>query len=329
MTFGGRKVLKVLTFSNFYYPYKFLIMKKYILLLALLFTIQISFSQNKAAEILKNKEKSDYVSVAIHRGVWVYVPENSIPALEYAIQFGADIMETDVRLTKDNQLIIMHDYTVDRTTNGTGKVSDLMLSEIKKLRLRNNYGGMTDLQVPTLEEFIQVAKGKIVLYYDKAGYDLPEKSKGDLVKRIIETAAKYDYLEESMFVLDWTYNEAFDIFGENLTKVIYCPVIEDNISDLDTYVNQFLSKLQPIAFQFRFDSLDSNSYKQLQKIHQSSSKAFVAATWKKHTANHDDLISILERPSKGWGWLIEQGFSIIETNYLNEILEYLKMENRR
>lgn len=303
--------------------------KKAFLVLTSIMLSLFSFSQNKSVNILKSKEKTDYVFVAIHRGEWFYAPENSIPALEYAIQFGADIMETDVRLTKDNQLVIMHDYTVDHTTNGTGKVSDLTLAEIKKLRLRNNYGGMTDLQVPTLDEFIEIAKGKIVLYYDKAGYDLPQHNKGYLVKRILETVAKHNYIEESMFVLDWTYNEAAEIFGEYLTRVNYCPVIVDNIPNLSSYVDEFVSKLQPVAFQFRFATTDSETFKLLPKIHQSSSKAFVAATWKHHTANHDDLISILKRPSEGWGWLIDQGFRIIETNYLRDILQYLQLENRR
>lgn len=282
----------------------------------------------KKNEILKSKEKTDYVWVAAHRADYVYAPENSIQALENAIYFGADMIETDVRLTKDGHVIMMHDYTVDRMTTGTGRVSDLTLSEIKKLHLKTNWGGSTKFQVPTLEEFIQVAKGKVCLYLDKAGYDLPEHEKGHLVKELLKILRKNGVLEETVFVLDWPYEKAKSIFGNDLEKVIYCPVIDDKIPNLEAYVNEYIEKLSPVAFQFRFKSLETQTYSLLPKVLASGSKAFVAATWDEHTANHSDRVSIFSRPSEGWGWLIEQGFSILETNYARDMIRYLESENR-
>lgn len=283
---------------------------------------------NNKISLLRSKGNTDYVWVAAHRADYVFAPENSIQALENAIYFGADLIETDVRLTKDGHVIMMHDYTVDRMTNGTGRVSNLTLEEIKALRLKNNWGGATDYQVPTLEEFIQVAKGKVCLYLDKAGYDLPGHEEGHLVKELLKILKKHDVLEESVFVLNWPYEKAKRIFGEDLEKVIYCPVIEDKIPDLETYVNEYIEKLSPVAFQFRFDSLKTRTYQLLPKVLASGSKAFVAATWDTHTANHSDRVSIFKRPSEGWGWLIAQGFSILETNYARDLIRYLKAENR-
>lgn len=283
---------------------------------------------NNKISLLRSKGSTDYVWVAAHRADYVFAPENSIQALENAIYFGADLIETDVRLTKDGHVIMMHDYTVDRMTNGTGRVSNLTLEEIKALRLKNNWGGATDYQVPTLEEFIQVAKGKVCLYLDKAGYDLPGHQEGHLVKELLKILKKHDVLEESVFVLNWPYEKAKRIFGEDLEKVIYCPVIEDKIPDLETYVDEYIEKLSPVAFQFRFDSLKTRTYQLLPKVLASGSKAFVAATWDTHTANHSDRVSIFKRPSEGWGWLIAQGFSILETNYARDLIRYLKAENR-
>lgn len=283
---------------------------------------------NNKISLLRSKGSTDYVWVAAHRADYVFAPENSIQALENAIYFGADLIETDVRLTKDGHVIMMHDYTVDRMTNGTGRVSNLTLEEIKALRLKNNWGGATDYQVPTLEEFIQVAKGKVCLYLDKAGYDLPGHEEGHLVKELLKILKKHDVLEESVFVLNWPYEKAKRIFGEDLEKVIYCPVIEEKIPDLETYVNEYIEKLSPVAFQFRFDSLKTRTYQLLPKVLASGSKAFVAATWDTHTANHSDRVSIFKRPSEGWGWLITQGFSILETNYARDLIRYLKAENR-
>ena len=285
---------------------------------------------NPSFALLREKgNKTDYVWVAAHRGDWVYAPENSIDALHNAIRFGADLMETDIRLTKDGKIIMMHDDRVDRTTNGKGAILDLTLEEIKKLNLRNNFGGMTTLKVPTLEEYIKEANNKILLYLDKAGVDIPGREPGYMVKEALKVLKANNALEQSVFVLDWPYEKARAIFGEDLEKVIYCPVIEEKIPNLSAYVDEYIEKLGPVAFQFRMESTDSETYKQLPKVLKSGSKAFVAATWKKHTANHDDLISIFERPSKGWGWLLEEGFSVLETNYPKDLIYYLKSENRR
>ena len=279
-------------------------------------------------EELRSKGTTDYVWVAAHRADYVFAPENSIQALKNAIYFGADLIETDVRLTKDGHVVMMHDYTVDRMTNGTGRVSDLTLDEIKKLQLKTNWGGSTNFQVPTLEEFIQIAKGKVCLYLDKAGYDLPEHEEGHLVKELLKILEKHDVLEETIFVLNWPYEKAKRIFGDALEKVIYCPVIEDKISNLEAYVDEYINKLSPVAFQFRFKSLDTTTYQLLPKVLKSGAKAFVAATWDEHTAYHSDQVSIFTRPSEGWGWLIEQGFRILETNYARDLIQYLDSENR-
>ena len=299
-------------------------MKKILLLAALFCSLfQLSNAQRVGITSL-NVPSSNYVYVAAHRGDWIYVPENSIPALTNAIQMGVEIMETDVRLTKDDQLVIMHDETLDRTTNGSGKVSDFTLLEIKKLRMKNAIGSLLDYTVPSLEDYIKLAKGKIHLYLDKAGYDLPQHPKGYKIQKILEMLEAHNLLEETIFVLDFPYTVAKEIFGDRLEKVIYCPVIDDGIPDLEVYVDEYITKLNPSAFQFRFAQLDSKSYKLLPKVLKSGSKAFVAATWKLHTAGHDDLVSIFEDPSRGWGWLIEQGFSVLETNYPKDLIRFLE-----
>ncbi|GAB7550823.1 glycerophosphodiester phosphodiesterase family protein [Novosphingobium sp. 11B] len=105
-------------------------------------------------------------------------PENSVQALEHCAAMGVDMMETDVRETKDGYLVIMHDDSVDRTTTGTGKVADLTLAQIRTLRLRQNEGGpdapATDQQVLTLDEMLALAKGRITLNLDVKDPIYPE-----------------------------------------------------------------------------------------------------------------------------------------------------------
>lgn len=269
------------------------------------------------------------VMVASHRADWQFAPENSIEALKHAILFGADIIETDVRMTKDGHIVILHDTTVNRTTNGSGYVGELTLNEIRTLRLRDNLGAMTSYGVPTLEEFIAIAKGKAWLYLDKAIYDLPGHEEGTLVRKLLEIARANGTLAETLFVLPWPYEKAKHIFGDDLEKVRYCPVIEDTIPNLEAYVDEYLTKLKPFAFQFRMASLNSKTYALLPKILASNSKAFIAATWSHHTAGHDDRVSIFDSPDQGWGWLIQQGFTILETNHPRALIHYLTTQGLR
>ena len=73
------------------------------------------------------------IRVYAHRGASHYAPENTLPAFALAARQGADGIELDVHLTKDDQLVVIHDETVDRTTNGTGWVKDYTLQELKTL----------------------------------------------------------------------------------------------------------------------------------------------------------------------------------------------------
>lgn len=277
---------------------------------------------------LRSSVPDGYIFVAAHRADWKYAPENSLQALRNAIFFGADIIETDVRQTRDGHFVMMHDATVDRMTNGTGLISEMSLEEIRRLRLKTNWGQSTQMSVATLDEYVEEAKGRVNLYLDKAGIDLPGAEEGATVRSLLQVLRRYDTLQETAFVLDWPYEKARRIFGAALDSVIYCPVIEDRIPNLAAYVEEYIERLHPVAFQFRMSSLETQAYRMLPRVLESGSRAFVAATWPHHTAGHDDNISIFQHPSEGWGWLIERGFTILETNFPKDFIQYLRSEQR-
>ena len=93
---------------------------------------------NRAEKILAemNDPASDYVIVASHRGDWRNYPENSIPAIESVIRMGVDILEIDLKMTKDSVLVLSHDKTIDRMLNGKGLVSDFTLDSLKTFKLK-------------------------------------------------------------------------------------------------------------------------------------------------------------------------------------------------
>jgi len=95
-----------------------------------------------------------------HRGASGYALENSFEAFDKAIEFNVDMLECDVRVTKDKKLILMHDKRIDRTSDGNGRVSEINLSEFKEIKLENGQ------DVPTLEHFILRYKGKVKMMWD-------------------------------------------------------------------------------------------------------------------------------------------------------------------
>ena len=120
-------------------------------LLSMLLCIVFSANaQNKKNLSLKNFPQ-DKVMVVAHRGDWREAPENSIWAIKKAYEAGANMVEIDLAMTKDSVLILLHDRTLDRTTNGKGSPIDYTLAEIKKLYLKNGHGCPTKMRIPTLE----------------------------------------------------------------------------------------------------------------------------------------------------------------------------------
>jgi glycerophosphoryl diester phosphodiesterase len=99
------------------------------------------------------------VVVISHRGEHLRHVENTLSAFQAAIDAGADYFECDVRTTSNGRLVLMHDGTVDRTTNGKGRVSALNFAQIRALDAGGN-------RVPTFEEALNLAKGRIGVYVD-------------------------------------------------------------------------------------------------------------------------------------------------------------------
>ena len=154
-------------------------MKKRILFAGLLLLLTLSTfaatpvtsgktNAQKIVEAIHNP-KTDYVVVVSHRGDWRDYPENSIPAIESIIRMGVDVMELDLKLTADSVLVLCHDGTIDRTTTGKGRVSDVTYDYIKNCFLKTGHNCPTKYKMPTLKEALAVCKDRIVVNIDQ-GY---------------------------------------------------------------------------------------------------------------------------------------------------------------
>jgi len=136
------------------------------------------------------------VIITSHRGAGSLEPENTLRAMQRAIALGVDQIETDAQLTRDGYLVLMHDPTVDRTTNGTGKVAKLTFAEIRQLNAGHGE------RIPTLQEALALTRGKVVLQIELKGPGtaLPvvqAVEAADAVDQVILTSFKHQWLVEA------------------------------------------------------------------------------------------------------------------------------------
>lgn len=144
-----------------------------------------------------------------HRGARAYEPENTLRSFKKAIELGVDAIELDVRRTKDNEIIVIHDADVKRTTNGSGLVSELSLKEIKNLSSEKNE------KIPTLEEALDCVnkKAKTFIELKEAGYE----------KQVLELIEKKGLKKNVVLVsfLEDALKKLRDLDSEVETGLIY------------------------------------------------------------------------------------------------------------
>lgn len=101
--------------------------------------------------------------IVAHRGGAGLGPENSLYTIEKGIEAGADMIEIDIHLTLDGKLVVCHDQSIDRTTNGSGLIRKLTLEEIKKFNILDSKGNLTDQKIPTFDEVLDLIDGRVKL----------------------------------------------------------------------------------------------------------------------------------------------------------------------
>jgi glycerophosphoryl diester phosphodiesterase len=188
--------------------------------------ISISYSSDISGKIpLIEKLAENKILTCAHRGNHENSPENSLKSIQDAIDEEIEMVELDIRQTKDGKFVLMHDSTLERTTNGNGNVSDYTLEELKQLQLKDNSGVLINEEIPTLQEALNLGRGKIYFNLDisdnKVSFD-----------RIYPVVKQYGMIKHSLF-----YTQGVDITKSALNKdpdVIAMPIISD-----EDRLNQF------------------------------------------------------------------------------------------
>ena len=157
-------------------------------------TIVVAMSNDISGRISLKEKLSTLngkIMVCAHRATEAGYPENSLSAIQNAINLGIEMVEIDIRETKEGELVLMHDATITRTTTGSGNVSSYTLQEIRQFSLKKADGSLTNEKIPTLKEVFDLARGKIYI-----NLDLDEKAP---FAKVYPLAKQYGMLKQVMF----------------------------------------------------------------------------------------------------------------------------------
>jgi glycerophosphoryl diester phosphodiesterase len=271
------------------------------------------------------------VMVVAHRGCHAAAPahgfatnapENSLEALRRCIDIGVDMVEADVRRTQDGVLVIMHDPSVDRTTDGRGLVATLTLAQIQALRLD---GG--DEAPPTLETFLRAARGRVLVNLHL---------KGPFTVQAAEVARRVDASDWVLFKAK-AMKDMSPIADEPLYRdVAFMPMVGENAAgnaeQLGEVIIRQASGVRPIpAVETR--GLRPRGFSAVREAAGTVRvrvwvNTLGMSSWKSFFGLAGDRLALRD-PDTSWGRLIDQGVSIIQTDHPAQLLSYLKRRRLR
>lgn len=289
----------------------------------LLFFAATAYGQQNRMDFLLDKlndgGKSDYVMIIAHRGDWRNAPENSLQAYQSCIDAGFDGIEIDVQMTKDSVIVMMHDKTIDRTTTGKGKVSDYTLAELKELYLRSPIGVVTRQKIPTLDEVLEMAKGKILIQVDKWQ---PVKEK------VIEVAKQHGCMNQ--IILRGTKNskQVIEEYGKFPEGLIYIPVLVCKGDGDHEKLDDFMDNIKTSVISLSFKRDDFPVINRAKEIKGRGFRIWYNSLWADFNGGHDDELA-MDDPENSYGWLLQKGANIIFSDHPFLLDAYLKKIGRR
>ncbi|MBD3817428.1 glycerophosphodiester phosphodiesterase family protein [Brevundimonas diminuta] len=272
------------------------------------------------------------VLVVAHRGCWHEAPENSLDAIAACARLGVDMVEIDVRETADGQLVLLHDASLERMTDGAGRLSQTSLARFRTLRLREGRGGpgarLTSLNPPTLREALRAAKGKVMLNLD---------AKQDLHDRIFAEVADEGMNDQILMKMRAApddpalVNAAFHGRALFMPVIFQCPLVPAPASNAPYCVGRLsdvvagYDRYDPIAYEVIYT--DRAFLTEGMETMAGRGRVWVN-TLKPEFAAGDVDADALAHPDQVWGRLVSAGVNIIQTDEPAALLAYLASIDR-
>ena len=236
------------------------------------------------------------VYVIAHRGLHHGIPENSLPAYARAIELGCDFIEVDIRRTRDGKFVSIHNPTIDAYTGGeTGQVSDMTLQQLRALDIGSAVGSQwKGTRIPTLEEILELAKGKVGIYLDLKVPAVPE---------LLQIIRQYD-MEQSVvwyIPLQFYLDTGSEVFGQSLPMP------------------------DPHSYESLRDLLDQHSPRLVATDMDVLSEEFVTRA---HGKNAMVFVDEDDGSELEWARILRWNTDGIQTDHPEELIEFLKSQQR-
>jgi glycerophosphoryl diester phosphodiesterase len=271
--------------------------------LILIILLQPVVAQTTRVDTILNEfyHHPEHVMVTAHRSAHLVHPENSLAAIRDAIEIGADIIELDVRKTKDGVYVLLHDKNIDRTTGNKGKVSSYTFDQLNKIPLLQN-GQPTDERIPTFESALRTAKDRIMIDID---FKLDSTEDAINVCKMIREAGMQKQV--LFFLYDYRYTTTIDSIDNSISVMPRAYNKEDVLDILKNY------KVPVIHVDTKFynDTLMGQI------------RSHNVRVWLNALGKYDDM----EKTQKDAGYdrLLEmKNVNVIQTDYPANLLKYLR-----
>lgn len=257
-----------------------------------------------------------------HRADWKNYPENSMSAIQSCVDMGVDIVEIDVKVTVDSVVVLSHDDSIDRMTNGSGNISGMTFTKIQKYNMKQGQGGnletVSKYKMPSLAQVLKQFGNKIMFYIDDG------MACRDAVRDLLE---EYDCLDTCFFVSDASAEEVSAWFDDLVHQGKELPIFGCKVKSADedftvSYLNGFLTNgLSPIA-EISFESDDWATAKKETYDRARTGMRVIGTTLGgiQCAGRNDD--------ETGWAYLIGLGCNVIQTDYIQEFVVYQHALNK-
>ena len=236
------------------------------------------------------------------------------------IELGVDMLEIDVRKTKDGHLVVIHDETVDRTTNGSGLVAELTLEEIRTLKLREGAGGpdakVTEHSIPLLEEVLEELDGRVLINLDAK----------EAIREMAVAVAQVEGVEDQVVIKAVVGSPQAPVLvnASYLKSVSFMPIIRPKNGDPAHQITSFEGEAVE-AFEIIFESEEqlAASCDAAEKL---GARCWVNTMWESLSPGHSDERAI-SYPERHWGRLMDLGVDMIQTDRPRELIAFLESRN--
>ena len=287
-------------------------------------------SQQESRQLdARSQFESGEVTVVAHRGCWGQTPENSLASIETCIDLGVDMVELDVRRTRDGELVLMHDETLDRTTSASGRLADRLLAELATVRLRDADGGpfarLSDENVPTLEQALRAASDRILVNVDMKDPGL------EIYDSTMALVDRLGVADQVVFKMRASPDDAGLTRATFHGRAPFMPIlVQCNEETRDgNYCSTELAsdaarydRFSPVAYEVVFGD-DSFVDGDLAHIIERGGAVWVNTLDPSMSGGRPDDKGALV-PDDTWGTLIDMGVSIIQTDEPTALLAYLQ-----